>query len=73
LFACPYKHKGVEFHTNLVLLNSEGIDVILGMDCLKRWEAMVECATGSVRMCAPSGEKVEVVLGRPPVIEGRIN
>jgi hypothetical protein len=47
--------------------------VILGMDCLKRWEAMVECATGSVRMCAPSGEKVEVVLGRPPVIEGRIN
>ncbi|WVZ70981.1 LOW QUALITY PROTEIN: hypothetical protein U9M48_019608 [Paspalum notatum var. saurae] len=36
---CPrHKHKGVEFCTKLIIIGSAGIDIILGMETLAKWD-----------------------------------
>jgi hypothetical protein len=36
--------RGVEFSANLMVLNTKGIDVILGMETLVRWGVRIDCA-----------------------------
>jgi hypothetical protein len=36
--------KGVEFSANLMVLDTKGIDVILGMKILARWGIRIDCA-----------------------------
>jgi predicted aspartyl protease len=42
--------RGVEFLANLVVLESNGIDVILGMDCLSKHKGMINYAKKAVRL-----------------------
>ena len=53
--------RGVEFQANLVVINSTGIDVILGMDWLRSWKVVINCGNSSVNLTTPSREKVEYV------------
>ena len=53
--------RGVEFQANLVVINSSGIDVILGMDWLRLQKAVINCGNSSVNLTTPSGEEVEYV------------
>jgi predicted aspartyl protease len=41
--------RGVEFSANLMVLDTKGIDVILGMETLARWGVRIDCTgwTGS--------------------------
>ena len=45
-----------EFMANLVLLDIQDFDVILGMDWLSRHLATVDCFRKEVKFCRPGGE-----------------
>jgi hypothetical protein len=48
---CPeYYHKGVDFLANLIFLDSKGIDIILGMDGLRKYDGVILCAKRAIRL-----------------------
>jgi hypothetical protein len=53
--------RGLEFIANLIVLESEGINVILGMDWLSKHKGMINCARKSVGLTTSSGKEVEYV------------
>jgi hypothetical protein len=53
--------RGVEFIANLIVLESKGIDVILGMDWLSKHKGMINCAKKAVRLTTSSGKELEYV------------
>jgi hypothetical protein len=61
---CPkvnLKIKGVDIVTNLILLDSKGIGVILGMDWLSKYKVLIDCAKKSVKLTALDGKEMEFV------------
>jgi hypothetical protein len=61
---CPKANiliRGTEFIANLIVLESKGIDVILGMDWLNKHKGMINCAKKAVRLTTSSGKEVEYV------------
>jgi hypothetical protein len=52
---------GVEFLANLIVLESKGIDVILGMDWLSKHNGLINCAKKAVRLTPSSGKELEYV------------
>ena len=52
---------GLEFKADLTILESQGIDVILGMDWLTRYRGVITCSPRSVKLRHPSGHEVEFV------------
>jgi hypothetical protein len=51
------KIRGVDFITNLIVLESNGIDVILGMDWLSKHKVLINCAKKSVKLTTPEGKE----------------
>jgi hypothetical protein len=40
--------RGVDFLSNLILLDFKGIDIILGMDWLSKYDRVIQCARRAV-------------------------
>ncbi|WVZ97425.1 hypothetical protein U9M48_042965 [Paspalum notatum var. saurae] len=57
--------RGVEFYTKLLIIGSAGIDIILGMETLAKWDVRIDCAKRTVHLTAPDGQKVEVSATEP--------
>jgi hypothetical protein len=53
--------KGVDFPLNLILLDSKGIDIILGMDWLSKYDRVIQCTKKAVRLTKKDGTIVEFV------------
>jgi hypothetical protein len=53
--------RGVAFLANLIVLESKGIDIILGMDWLNKHNGLIDCAKKSVRLTPSSGKELEYV------------
>jgi hypothetical protein len=53
--------RGVQFLANLIVLESKGIDVILGMDWLSKHNELIDCAKKAVRLTPNSGKELEYV------------
>jgi hypothetical protein len=53
--------RGVEFLANLIVLESNGIDVILGMDWLSKHKGMINCAEKAVKLTSSNGKEMEYV------------
>jgi hypothetical protein len=53
--------RGVEFLANLVVLESKGIDVILGIDWLSKHNGLINYAEKAVRLTPSSGKALEYV------------
>jgi hypothetical protein len=53
--------EGVEFLANLIVLESKGIDVILGMNWLSKHNELIDCAKKAVRLTPGSGKELEYV------------
>jgi hypothetical protein len=53
--------RGVDFPSNLILLDSKGTDVILGMDWLSKYDGVIQCARKAVRLTKRDGTAVEFV------------
>jgi hypothetical protein len=51
----------VDFPLNLILLDSKGIDIILGMDWLGMYDGVIQCAKNVVRLTTKDGTTVEFV------------
>jgi hypothetical protein len=61
---CPkvnLKIRGVDFVANLNVLESKGIDIILGMDCLSKHKVHIDCAKKSVKLTTLEGKEMEFV------------
>jgi hypothetical protein len=69
---CPkvnLKIRGVDFVTNLIVLESKGIDVILGMDWLGKHKVLIDYAKKSVKLTTPDGKELEFVA--EPVVTAK--
>jgi hypothetical protein len=53
--------RGVDFPSNLILLDSKGIDIILGMDWLSKYDGVIQCAREAVKLTKKDGTSVEFV------------
>jgi hypothetical protein len=42
--------RGVDFLTNLIVLDSKGIDIILGMEWLRKYDGVILCAKRAIRL-----------------------
>jgi hypothetical protein len=56
---------GRDFRANLIILESKGIDVILGMGWLTACDAVIQCAKRSILLTSPAGERIEVITDPP--------
>jgi hypothetical protein len=63
------KIRGVHFVANLIVLESKGIDVILGMDWLSKYKVLIDCAKKSVKMTTPEGKEMEFIA--EPVVTAK--
>jgi hypothetical protein len=69
---CPMlnlKIRGVDFVANNIVLESKGIDVILGMDWLSKHEVLINCAKKSIKLTTPEGKEIEFVA--EPVVTAK--
>jgi hypothetical protein len=69
---CPkvnLKIRGVDFITNLIVLESKGINIILGMDWLSKHKVLISCAKKSIKLTTPDGRELEFVT--EPVVTTR--
>jgi hypothetical protein len=57
-----YCHKGVDFLSNLILIDSQGIDIILGMDWLRNYDEVILCAKRAIRLTQEDGTTTEFVV-----------
>jgi hypothetical protein len=57
--------RGVEFSANLMVLDTKGINVILGMETLVRWGVKIDCAQRTIHLSAPDGQEVTVSASEP--------
>jgi hypothetical protein len=53
--------RGVDFPSKLILLDCKGIDIILGMDWLSKYDGVIQCAKKAVRLTKKDGTTVEFV------------
>jgi hypothetical protein len=51
--------RGVDFLANLLVLDSRGIDIILGMDWLRKYDRVILCAKRAIRLTKGDGTIVE--------------
>ena len=51
--------RGVDFPSSLIVLESNGLDIILGMDWLVKYKGMIDCATKSIQLTHPNGKTVD--------------
>jgi hypothetical protein len=55
------KIRGVDFVTNLIVLESKGIDIILGMNWLSKNNMLIDCAKKSVKLTTLDGKELEFI------------
>jgi hypothetical protein len=51
--------RGVDFLANLIILDSKGIYIILGMDWLRKYDRVILCAKRAVRLTIENGTTME--------------
>jgi hypothetical protein len=69
---CPkvnLKIRGADFVANLIVLESKGINVILGIDWLSKYKVLIDCAKKSVKLTTPEGKEMEFVA--EPVVTAK--
>jgi hypothetical protein len=67
------KIRGVAFVANLIVLESKGIDAILGMDWLGKHKVLIDCAKKSVKLTTPNGKEMEFIAKPVVTAKGIVN
>jgi ssDNA-specific exonuclease RecJ len=57
----------------LIILDSSGIDVILGIDYLTKYDGVISCVKRMVTLTSPQEEKIEVSVSMPAEAEAMVN
>jgi predicted aspartyl protease len=47
--------RGIEFPANLIIMGTQGIDVILGMNWLDKYQAIISCDKRTIKLVSPLG------------------
>src|SRR4051812_19149962 len=47
-----------KFPVNLIILNSQGLDVILGMDWMTKYKGVIDCASHTVSLTTPENKRI---------------
>jgi hypothetical protein len=55
------KIRRVDFVTNLIVLESKGIEISLGMDWLSKHKVLIDYTKKSVKLTTPDGNELEFV------------
>jgi hypothetical protein len=63
-------NKGIDFPANLVVMSTQGLDVILGMNWLHRNQTTVSCDKRIVKLVSLSGKEVVTELFMSDLEEG---
>jgi hypothetical protein len=63
----------VDFPSNLILLDSKGIDIILGMDWLSKYDRGIQCSRKAVRLTKKDGTTVEFIAMVQPDQDSMLN
>jgi hypothetical protein len=73
---CPkvnLKIRRVDFIANLIVLESKGIHVILGMDWLSKYKVLIDCAKKYVKLTTPKEKEMEFVAESVVTTKGIAN
>jgi hypothetical protein len=62
--------RGIDFPASLVVMGTQGLDVVLGMNWLHRTQATVSCDKRTVKLVSPSRKEVVTKLYLPELEEG---
>jgi hypothetical protein len=57
--------RGIEFLANLIVMGTQGIDVILGINWLDKYRAVISCDKRTIKLMSPLGEEVMTELVPP--------
>jgi hypothetical protein len=57
--------RGVDFLANLIILDSKGIDIILGMDWLRKYDGVILCVKRTIRLTKEDGTIMEFSAAIP--------
>ena len=74
--SCPQTKieiRGLSFLVELIILESSGIDVILRIDYLTKYDGVISCAKRMVTLTSPQGERIEVNVSMPATTEAMVN
>ena len=64
---------GREFCANPMVLESSGIDIILGMGCLTKYDAIIQCAKRSVLLASLAGERFKFIAKLLSAVDCAVN
>jgi hypothetical protein len=62
--------RGIAFPANLIVMGTQGIDVILGMNWLDKYQAVISCDKRTIKLVSPLGEEVVTELVSPKPKKG---
>ena len=54
------------FPSDLIVLESQGLDVILGMDWLSKYGGNIDCANKTILLTTPEGRRIKYVSRHAP-------
>jgi hypothetical protein len=67
------KVMGIAFVLDIIVLKSSIIDVVLGMNCLVKYDGMVSCARRAVALTSSQGDRVVVSLNMLAKADAMVN
>jgi hypothetical protein len=62
--------RGIAFPANLIVMGTQGIDVILGMNWLDKYQAIISCDKRIIKLVSPLGKEVVAELISPEPRKG---
>jgi hypothetical protein len=74
--SCPQTKieiRGLSFLVELIILESSGINVILVIDYLTKYDGVISCAKRMVTLTRTQGERIEVNVSMPATAEAMVN
>jgi hypothetical protein len=62
--------RGIAFPANLIVMGTQGINVIVGMNWLDKYQAVISCDKRTIKLMSPLGEEVVTELVSPELMKG---
>jgi hypothetical protein len=70
MLECKCAKRGIEFPANLIVMSTQGIDVILEINWLDKYQAIISYDKRTIKLVSPLGEEVVTELVSPEPRKG---
>jgi hypothetical protein len=61
----PVELHGVKFQADLIVLGTKGLDVVLGMDWMSKYQGRIDCVRKAITITSSDGVQIEHVATMP--------